>query len=171
MPSIKSSPPQENMDKKRESRMSGIFNLIKSRSSKSSSAATSPLTSSTSPIPSVTPVVEETLARSPTPPGKSPAAAAEPQPELRKNRTQSPNHRDGGKESGPTADVIEEKKEPPHTHRHVGVPVMGKDLLAEMKARQEKRQEKHSEKKVGGASGSLLSRLQYLVQSEFFPSP
>ncbi|XP_024154124.1 F-actin-uncapping protein LRRC16A [Oryzias melastigma] len=152
MPSIKSSPPQENMDKKRESRMSGIFNLIKSRSSKSSSAATSPLTSSTSPIPSVTPVVEETLARSPTPPGKSPAAAAEPQPELRKNRTQSPNHRDGEKESGPTADVIEEKKEPPHTHRHVGVPVMGKDLLAEMKARQEKRQEKHSEKKLESGS-------------------
>ncbi|RVE67058.1 hypothetical protein OJAV_G00113540 [Oryzias javanicus] len=159
MPSIKSSPPQENMDKKRESRMSGIFNLIKSRTSKSGSAATSPLpasSSSTPPIPSVTSVVEETPARSPTPPGL-------PQPEPHKNRTQSPNHRDGEKEGGPTADVTEEskhkekgetveKKDPPHTHRHVGVPVMGKDLLAEMKARQGRRQEKHPEKKLESGS-------------------
>lgn len=41
----------------------------------------------------------------------------------------------------------EEKKENPHVPRHVGVPVMGLDLLAEMKARQERM----AARKVGGA--------------------
>lgn len=42
-----------------------------------------------------------------------------------------------------------EKKENPHISRHIGVPVMGMDLLAEMKARQERM----AVKKVGGACG------------------
>lgn len=41
----------------------------------------------------------------------------------------------------------EDKKENPHAPRHVGVPVMGLDLLAEMKARQERM----AARKVGGA--------------------
>lgn len=43
-----------------------------------------------------------------------------------------------------------EKKENPHIPRHIGVPVMGMDLMAEMKARQERM----AVKKVGGAYGS-----------------
>ena len=43
-----------------------------------------------------------------------------------------------------------EKKENPHIPRHIGVPVMGMDLMAEMKARQERM----AVKKVGGAHGS-----------------
>lgn len=41
----------------------------------------------------------------------------------------------------------EEKKENPHAPRHMGIPVMGLDLLAEMKARQERM----AARKVGGA--------------------
>lgn len=40
-----------------------------------------------------------------------------------------------------------EKKENPHIPRHIGVPMMGMDLLAEMKARQGRM----AGKKVGGA--------------------
>lgn len=40
-----------------------------------------------------------------------------------------------------------DKNENPHILRHIGVPVMGTDLLAEMKARQERM----AVKKVGGA--------------------
>lgn len=42
-----------------------------------------------------------------------------------------------------------EKKDLPHIPRHIGVPVMGMDLLAEMKARQEKM----AVKKVGTVHG------------------
>lgn len=183
LPSVKASPPQENTDKKRESRMSGIFNLIKSRTSKSNSTATSPLPTSPSaqPVLSVSSVAEETPARSPTPPGKVPAvaAAAEPQQELHKSRTQSSNLKDPEKEAGLTAEVAGEnkhkealekaepveRKEHPVTQRHVGVPMMGKDLLAEMKARQGRtRQEKLPDKKVGGASHSFpRMKCWYLV--------
>lgn len=52
------------------------------------------------------------------------------------------------KESPPKKENIE-KKENPHINRHIGIPMMGKDLLAEMKARQEKRQDKMAGKKVG----------------------
>lgn len=45
-----------------------------------------------------------------------------------------------------------EKKEKPHNPRHIGVPVMGMDLLAEMKARQERM----AVKKVGGAHASIF---------------
>uniref|UniRef100_A0A3B5MWB9 CARMIL C-terminal domain-containing protein n=1 Tax=Xiphophorus couchianus TaxID=32473 RepID=A0A3B5MWB9_9TELE len=84
-----STPTPEASDKKRESRKSGFFNLIKSRTSRSEKRG---------------------------------------EKDTRKNI---------------------EKKENPHIHRHIGIPMMGKDLLAEMKARQEKRQDKMAEKKVG----------------------
>lgn len=51
-------------------------------------------------------------------------------------------------EVGEKVEEDEERKENPHVPRHVGVPVMGLDLLAEMKARQERM----AARKVGGAS-------------------
>lgn len=84
-----------------------------------------------------------------------------PEPHQELHRAQSPDHTDS--ESSRTAaesteDEAEEeekdeenveKKENPLISRHVGVPVMGLDLLAEMKARQERM----AVKKVGGACG------------------
>lgn len=48
---------------------------------------------------------------------------------------------------------VEEKKENSHAPRHVGVPVMGLDLLAEMKARQERM----AARKVGGQMVALFN--------------
>uniref|UniRef100_A0A3B4ZFV6 Leucine-rich repeat-containing protein 16A-like n=1 Tax=Stegastes partitus TaxID=144197 RepID=A0A3B4ZFV6_9TELE len=91
LPSVKgsSSSTQEATDKKRESRKSGFFNLIKSRASRSEKSH-----------------------------GTTSATAAEPAEEEKEEKL---------------------KKENPHIPRHIGVPVMGMDLLAEMKARQERR--------------------------------
>ncbi|XP_072226044.1 F-actin-uncapping protein LRRC16A [Leuresthes tenuis] len=189
LPSVRGSSTntQDTPDKKRESRKSGFFNLIKSRTSRSEkSHGSRPITppqsaSSTSATPtsSISPVMEVTTPTSPTPSVKSPVPVAEPQQEL--HRAQSLNHTDTETEVFPTdAEPVEdekgekneenkenqdkmentekkgnvEKKENPHIHRHIGVPVMGKDLLAEMKARQERtRQEKMSEKKAEPSSG------------------
>lgn len=103
---------------------------------------------------SISPVTEETTPWSPPPAAKSLAAAVEPHPEL--YRAQSSDHPDSELEALPAApeaaeeEEEEEKKEIP---RHIGVPVMGMDLLAEMKARQERM----AVKKVGGASGLRYS--------------
>ncbi|XP_037831643.1 F-actin-uncapping protein LRRC16A isoform X2 [Kryptolebias marmoratus] len=165
-------------DKKRESRKSGFFNYIKSRTSRSekshgAAAITPPqlslnTTSNTHP-PSTSPVPEETTPTSPSLPLKSPTTVAEPHLELL--RAQSSNHTDPDMEVPMTASEAAEeksvehkentektenteKKENPLIHRHIGVPVMGKDLLAEMKARQERtRQEKMTEKKADSSSG------------------
>uniref|UniRef100_A0A3B4YAV0 Capping protein regulator and myosin 1 linker 1 n=1 Tax=Seriola lalandi dorsalis TaxID=1841481 RepID=A0A3B4YAV0_SERLL len=141
LPSVRgpSSSTQESADKKRESRKSGFFNLIKSRTS----------------------LTEEMTPTSPTPPVKTPAAQVEPHQEL--HRAQSSNNTDCEVEAFPTAAAEEEKegeneerkesvekKDHPHIPRHIGVPVMGMDLLAEMKARQERM----AVKKVGGVHGS-----------------
>uniref|UniRef100_A0A669E8M1 F-actin-uncapping protein LRRC16A n=1 Tax=Oreochromis niloticus TaxID=8128 RepID=A0A669E8M1_ORENI len=96
---------QEGADKKRESRKSGFFNLIKrtSRLEKSHGSA----------------------------------AIAPPQPASSAN-----------KENLEKTEHVEkvEKKGNPHKPRHIGVPMMGMDLMAEMKARQERM----AGKKVGG---------------------
>lgn len=152
---------QEAADKKRESRKSGFFNLIKSRTSRSekshgAAAITPPQPASYTTAPpssSISPVTEETTQTSPTPPVKNPGT--EPHQEL--HRSQSSDHADSEMEASPTtAEAAEEeeeeednveKKENPHIPRHIGVPVMGMDLLAEMKARQERM----AVKKVGGA--------------------
>lgn len=150
---------QEATDKKRESRKSGFFNLIKSRTSRSeknhgaAAVTPPPPASSTTPSSSASPVTVEATRASPTPPVKSPGTAAEPQQELR--RAQTPDHTDSEMEASPAAaEPAEEEqeeddveKENPHIPRHIGVPVMGMDLLAEMKARQERM----AGKKVGGA--------------------
>lgn len=129
----------EATEKKRESRKSGFFNLIKSRTSRSekshgAAAVAPPPPSPAAPAPScstpcISPVAEEAT---PTPPQK----------ELRLE------HADAGTENAPAAGEAAEEKEvrqdeageqEKNTHvRLVGVPVMGLDLLAEMKARQEK---------------------------------
>lgn len=88
---------------------------------------------------------------------KSLAAAVEPHPEL--HRAPSSDHPDSELEASPEAveeeeeEEEEEKMENPLIPRHIGVPVMGMDLLAEMKARQERM----AVKKVGGASGLRYS--------------
>uniref|UniRef100_A0A8C4IAQ0 Leucine-rich repeat-containing protein 16A n=1 Tax=Dicentrarchus labrax TaxID=13489 RepID=A0A8C4IAQ0_DICLA len=119
---------QEAADKKRESRKSGFFNLIKSRTSRSekshgAASITPPHPASSTMAPpssSISSVTEETTPTSPTP----------------TNLEKKENV---------------EKKENPHIPRHIGVPVMGMDLLAEMKARQER-----MAKKVGGVHWSTL---------------
>ncbi|XP_070777405.1 F-actin-uncapping protein LRRC16A [Enoplosus armatus] len=168
LPSVRgpSSSTQEAADKKRESRKSGFFNLIKSRTSRSekSHGAASitpphPASSPTAqPSSSVSPVTEETTQALPTPAVKNPGTVAEPHQEL--HRAQSSDHTDSEMEAPPTAaepaeeekeeENVEnkenlEKKENPHIPRHIGVPVMGMDLLAEMKARQERMAVKKSE--------------------------
>lgn len=135
---------QEAAEKKRESRRSGFFNLIKSRTSRSekssgAAAITPPHSSSSSsapPPPStscISPVMEEATQASPPP----------PQQELHPD----PDHTHSVTEKAwPAGEAAEEKEvqqegveEEKNTHiRHLGVPVMGLDLLAEMKARQEK---------------------------------
>ncbi|CAJ1082838.1 F-actin-uncapping protein LRRC16A isoform X1 [Xyrichtys novacula] len=160
-----SSNTQDATDKKRESRKSGFFNLLKnrtSRSEKSQGAASinPPLpVSPNSPPPasSISPVSEETPPTSPTP-----GTVVEPGQEL--HRAQSSDHQDSEAEPAPEPaeeqgeenteeENLEEnqenenaeKKENPHVLRHIGVPVMGMDLMAEMKARQERMAAKKSE--------------------------
>uniref|UniRef100_A0A3P8SR43 CARMIL C-terminal domain-containing protein n=1 Tax=Amphiprion percula TaxID=161767 RepID=A0A3P8SR43_AMPPE len=124
LPSVKgpSSNTQEATDKKRESRKSGFFNLIKSRTSRSekSHGAVSP-------------------------------TAAEPAEKEKEEEVESRENLE--KTENP------EKKENPHIPRHIGVPVMGMDLMAEMKARQERM----AGKKVGGVCGSLVNVLLLIV--------
>ncbi|XP_068567526.1 F-actin-uncapping protein LRRC16A isoform X3 [Cebidichthys violaceus] len=155
-----SSSTQEAADKKRESRKSGFFNLIKSRTSRSekSHGSTASITpphpassASASPSPSITQVTEEATPTPPTPPARNPGTVAEPHQEL--HRAPSSDHTDSEMEISQTAaDPAEEenvenveKKENLHIPRHIGVPVMGMDLLAEMKARQGRMAEKKAE--------------------------
>ncbi|XP_076013240.1 F-actin-uncapping protein LRRC16A isoform X2 [Genypterus blacodes] len=150
-PSVRapSSSSQEAGEKKRESRRSGFFNLIKARTSRSEkshgAASITPPYSVTSPSsPSVTAMTEEPAATSPK--------TAEPHQEL--PEAQSPDRSsDMEKEASPTTtteaadeeredeEKVErkERREILHIPRHIGVPIMGMDLLAEMKARQEQK--------------------------------
>ncbi|KAM6899624.1 F-actin-uncapping protein LRRC16A [Xenentodon cancila] len=192
LPSVRGSciSPQEATDKKRESRKSGFFNLIKSRTSRSekshvtacvsspnsASSATSTPTSSVSPVKDDAPPTSP-LPTFPTPPVKMDSTAVEHQQELHRPQSSNPTNpetvsltsaepaeKEKGEKNIGHKEILEEtermerkenveKKENPHIHRHIGVPVMGKDLLAEMKARQERtRQEKMAEKKTESSS-------------------
>ncbi|XP_037651506.1 F-actin-uncapping protein LRRC16A isoform X2 [Sebastes umbrosus] len=170
LPSVRGPSPStpDAADKKRDSRKSGFFNLIKSRTSRSekshgAASITPPHPASStpaSPPPTISPVAEEPTPTFPTPPARNPGAVVEPHQEL--HRAQSSDHTDSEMEASPTAaepaeeekdeekENVEnkenvEKKENPHIPRHIGVPVMGMDLLAEMKARQERMAVKKSE--------------------------
>ncbi|TDH03693.1 hypothetical protein EPR50_G00144660 [Perca flavescens] len=163
---VPTSSPPEATDKKRESRKSGFFNLIKSRTSRTEKSHGAPSitpphhasTNTASHSQSFTPVIEETSPTLPTPPAKNSGTVSEPHLEL--HRAQSSDHTDSKMEAPPTAAEPPkkeekkeekknaennenlgkkenlEKKENPHIPRHIGVPMMGMDLLAEMKARQ-----------------------------------
>uniref|UniRef100_A0A3Q1AVX8 CARMIL C-terminal domain-containing protein n=1 Tax=Amphiprion ocellaris TaxID=80972 RepID=A0A3Q1AVX8_AMPOC len=139
LPSVKgpSSNTQEATDKKRESRKSGFFNLIKSRTSRSEKSHGAASISPPQPSSSTTTAVSPT--------------AAEPAEEEKEEEVESRENLE--KTENP------EKKENPHIPRHIGVPVMGMDLMAEMKARQERM----AGKKVGGVCGSLVNVLLLIV--------
>uniref|UniRef100_A0A3B4H6J2 Leucine-rich repeat-containing protein 16A-like n=1 Tax=Pundamilia nyererei TaxID=303518 RepID=A0A3B4H6J2_9CICH len=174
--------PTEGSDKKRESRKSGFFNLIKrtSRSEKSHGSAAitppQPASSATAAPLSPCPVTWETTPASPTSPVK--ICPIVPEPEQEPHRSHSSNHTDSEIEASPAAtEPAEEEKEKknleskenlektehlekvekkgnPHKPRHIGVPMMRMDLMAEMKARQERM----AGKKVGGFSASNSCR-------------
>lgn len=101
-----------------------------------------------------------------------------PEPEQEPHRSHSSNHTDSEIEASPAAtEPAEEEKEKknveskenlektehvekvekkgnPHKPRHIGVPMMGMDLMAEMKARQERM----AGKKVGLKFGCIISQ-------------
>ncbi|KAF3706977.1 F-actin-uncapping protein LRRC16A [Channa argus] len=194
-PSVKgpSSSTQDTTDKKRESRRSGFFNLIKSRTSrseKSHGAAHTPPHPTSS---SISSLAEETTPTSPTPSAKHPDVMVEPHPELHK--AQSQDHTDLEVEASVT--VVEEekagekkehlekkesiekredvekkekveKKDHPHIQRHIGFPVMGMDLMAEMKARQERM----AVKKLHSEASSLQEKVDGdKTKSDVHPGP
>ncbi|KAF7210742.1 F-actin-uncapping protein LRRC16A isoform X2 [Nothobranchius furzeri] len=175
----------ESTDKKRESRKSGFFNYIKSRASRSEKTTGASSISPPHPSPTssstINPIHEISSPSSPTLPVKSPVmSVAESHPEL--HRAHSSDHTNLEREAPLTApkpveeekeektlelgDHLEkaehaekkenvEKKETPHVHRYIGVPMMGKDLLAEMKARQNRtKQEKIAVKKADSSPGT-----------------
>ncbi|KAM7384850.1 hypothetical protein PAMA_011960 [Pampus argenteus] len=156
---------QEGAEKKRESRKSGFFNLIKSRTSRSekSHGAASvipphPASSTGAPhASSVTTVTEESSLTPPTLPGSQQELHKAPSQDHTESEIVSPATVEEEKgeetvEKNETVDKDEsvekevvEKKENPHIPRHIGVPVMGMDLMAEMKARQERKAAQKSE--------------------------
>ncbi|KAM9384109.1 F-actin-uncapping protein LRRC16A isoform 3-T3 [Pholidichthys leucotaenia] len=144
---------QESTDKKRESRRSGFFNLIKSRASRSekSQGAASispppqPAASSSS---TAAPQVQETTVKSPLSPVRTLPSVMEPPPPAAAAAAPSNNNHSSTEsevEATPTSDQPteeeekeEEEKNPHLPLRHIGIPVMGLDVMAEMKARQER---------------------------------
>ncbi|XP_056876162.1 F-actin-uncapping protein LRRC16A-like isoform X3 [Takifugu flavidus] len=133
---------QEATEKKHESRKSGFFNLIKSRTSRSEkshgAAAIAPPQPSPAPPPPcstacISPVAEEATQASPTPPQKE--LHLEHADSVTENAPAAGEAAEEKEKEAPQDDMKQEK----NTHvRLIGVPVMGLDLLAEMKARQEK---------------------------------
>lgn len=166
LPGSKAPPPgvQEAAEKKRDSRKSGFFNLLKSRSSRlekshgggggGATVAPPPQPSSPAPSSSLSPVAAETTPTSPPPGARSPAAELHQEPLRAPGGEVTPTTTEAAEEQQEEVEEVEEKleeeeekKENPHAPRHMGVPVMGLDLLAEMKARQERM----AARKVGGA--------------------
>ncbi|XP_030596584.1 F-actin-uncapping protein LRRC16A [Archocentrus centrarchus] len=157
----------EPADKKRECRKSGFFNLIKSRTSRSEKSHGAAAITPFQPALSTTAASEETTPTSPTSSVKISPIVSEPEQEPHKSH--SSNHTDSGievppitikpaeeenekqnldkKENMEKPENVEklEKKGNPHKPRHIGVPVMGMDLMAEMKARQERMAGKKTE--------------------------
>ncbi|XP_077600171.1 F-actin-uncapping protein LRRC16A-like [Stigmatopora nigra] len=155
----------ESLDKKRESRRSGFFNLIKGRTSRSdkshgavsvgSPRSASPALSPVSPTPSpLTPSFGD------IPEDPPPASPSPPRPE---------SLRDIGPEA--KSPMSPDDKDGPLVLRHVGVPVMGADILAEMKARQEKMAAHKSEcrKENGDTSNSLAGTAEERCSPKVVP--
>ncbi|XP_057683271.1 F-actin-uncapping protein LRRC16A-like [Corythoichthys intestinalis] len=120
----------ESLDKKRESRRSGFFNLIKGRTSRSDKSHVA--LGSPGPVsPGISPVSPTLSPRTPSfgemaqdPPPASPASPVSPSRDVDRPEV--------------NASMLLEQKDSPLVPRHVGIPVMGADILAEIKARQEK---------------------------------
>ncbi|KAM9824007.1 F-actin-uncapping protein LRRC16A [Neosynchiropus ocellatus] len=128
-----SSNSQETSEKKRESRKSGFFNLLKSRASRSEKSQGAAHVARP-----VSPVAAAALPKDVRPTSPPADVTAELQPETARYPSL-----ESDVETSEAAEVEEENPErseednPPVLH-HIGVPVLGLDLLAEMKARQEK---------------------------------
>lgn len=185
--SAKAPPPgvQEAAEKKRDSRKSGFFNLLKSRTSRSEKSHGGGGANVVPPHHPSSPVSAESTPMSPPPGGRSPTVELQQEPPRAPGAEATPTVAETAEEQQEEAEeqraeevedkveAEEEKKENPHAPRHVGVPVMGLDLLAEMKARQERM----AARKVGGASqgskgfnisaaGFLKLCFVFLLQSE-----
>uniref|UniRef100_A0A7N6AKT8 CARMIL C-terminal domain-containing protein n=1 Tax=Anabas testudineus TaxID=64144 RepID=A0A7N6AKT8_ANATE len=130
LPSVRgpSTSSQEGTDKKRESRRSGFFNLIKSRTSRSEKKPHQEFHKK-----------KENVEK---------RESVEKKESVEKRENLEKNENVEKKEKV-------EKKDHPHVPRHIGVPVMGMDLLAEMKARQERM----ATKKVGRVRGGYICTL------------
>ncbi|XP_074543313.1 F-actin-uncapping protein LRRC16A-like, partial [Halichoeres trimaculatus] len=156
---------QDAADKKRESRKSGFFNLLKNRASRSEKSQGA---ASITPPPPTSPTQAPPTSPTPAPPTSSISPVTEepspssltPEPRQELLRAQSSDLQDSETEvcvsaAGPAEEQREEeeeeeeesadRKENQHILRHIGVPVMGLDLMAEMKARQERMAAKKSE--------------------------
>ena len=135
------------MEKKRESRKSGFLNMIKSRTSRSEKSHGAAAIAPPSPVTTVT---EESVPRSPKVAAKSPLpmavehhpefprAPSEDHPEPAEVAATSAERTEEEEEGEKEEEREEEKKASPHVPHHFGVPIMGMDLLAEMKAKQER---------------------------------
>uniref|UniRef100_A0AAY4D7R0 Uncharacterized protein n=1 Tax=Denticeps clupeoides TaxID=299321 RepID=A0AAY4D7R0_9TELE len=130
--SIRTSAPKalalQEVDRKRESRMSGLFNLIKPRLSKSEknhgAAAISPHITVTTPTrEDLTSPVKSPIKSPILPPVAETTKTHPPQPDI-----SEPEHHTEGK-----------IRNSPLMGRHGRMPVMGNDFLAEIRAKQEKR--------------------------------
>ncbi|XP_061520355.1 F-actin-uncapping protein LRRC16A-like isoform X2 [Phycodurus eques] len=134
-------------DKKRDSRRSGFFNLIKVRTSRSEKSQGGTQESATvgPPRPAFPDLTQSPISPALAPPTPSVGKVTEESPPASPSSTpqrspRSPPQNNDGSDtnvSAPSAGAAEEK-DSPVVPRHVGIPVMGADLLAEMKARQEK---------------------------------
>ncbi|KAL7868306.1 hypothetical protein SRHO_G00096900 [Serrasalmus rhombeus] len=186
-------------ERKRESRMSGFFNLIKSRSSTKSSP-TSPHTSTIMPT-SVTPTttvpvatitnttittatsIEEsdevdqtkTAVSSPVPEHSSEAVKTQ---DNQVEKTDPDDHGNATVTSEPKGHAEEGKKrDAQHGGRIRGVQVMGNDFLAQLRAKQEKMKEKAVDSSVSTAKTEPdhgdgdIGAVEKLVHKERHPEP
>ncbi|XP_010864029.1 F-actin-uncapping protein LRRC16A isoform X2 [Esox lucius] len=150
---------QEGSEKKRESRKSGFLNLIKSRTSRSekSHAAGAVATPASPTVPTVTTVTEEPLS---------------PKSPLPDHHETPPAHSEKPPTPEPTVEHHSESehKSSPHGVRHFGVPVMGavmgRDLLAEIRAKQE-RMAAHK----ADSSSSNLTHLHHIPPDKPYGKP
>ncbi|XP_022527696.2 F-actin-uncapping protein LRRC16A [Astyanax mexicanus] len=184
-------------ERKRESRMSGFFNLIKSRTS-TKTPPTSPHTPSTAPA-SVTPTTTTPIVTTANPPITAAASVEESdETDSTKTAVKSPlpdppaepissqpvekagpcDHGEVAAAPEPKAQAEEgKKKEGAPAGRIRGVQVMGNDFLAQLRAKQEKLKEKAPESSVPtvklqtehGEGGS--STVEKLLHKEPHPEP
>ncbi|XP_062385557.1 F-actin-uncapping protein LRRC16A [Sardina pilchardus] len=145
----KSSPSLQDGDRKRESRMSGLFNRIKPRSKVEKSHAAPPTPTTPQPAPVLSPTSPATpLPPAPTPDPEEPTPPPRPPvkppilpPVSEADVVVTPVDPEPPEESV-TSDPKEaeaKSKHSPLMGRHMGIQVMGNDFLAEMRAKQERK--------------------------------